>query len=302
LKIPTNYQVLFLAGGASAQFAMVPLNLFPVRAKADYIDTGIWSKKAIAEAKRYGEVNIATQLDESGPLARIPAQATWSLSKDSVYVHYTPNETIGGVEFHWIPQTGEIPLVADMSSTLLSHPLDVSAYGIIYASAQKNISQAGITVVIIRDDLIREALPNTPTLYQYAVQAENKSFYNTPPTYSWYLAGLTLAWMKRQGGLSVFAERSQRKAQKLYAMIDESHGFYVNKIDPECRSLMNVPFYLPSDRLTGLFLEEAKKAGLTHLKGHKLAGGIRASIYNPMPEAGVDALVDFMRNFMKNYG
>lgn len=297
MGIPTNYQVLFLAGGATAQFAMVPLNLLANNKQADYIDTGIWSKKAIAEAKRYGDVHVASQLDESGKLMRIPAQSVWSLREDAAYVHYTPNETIGGVEFHWVPQTGDVPLVADMSSTILSRPIDVSQYGIIYAGAQKNLGQAGITLVIIRDDLIKEPLPGTPMLYQYHVQAENKSFYNTPPTYSWYIAALTLAWLKRQGGVEVFAKRNQRKAQKLYHAIDHSDGFYVNPVDPECRSRMNVPFNLKTNELTVVFLDEAKKAGLTNLKGHKLAGGVRASIYNPMPEEGVDALILFMKEF-----
>jgi len=297
MAIPKNYHVLFLAGGATTQFAMVPLNLLGNIKKADYIDTGIWSQKAIAEAKRYGDVRVASQLDENNKLLRIPSQTVWSLREDAAYVHYTPNETIGGVEFHWVPQTGKVPLVADMSSTILSRPVDVSAFGIIYAGAQKNMGQAGITLVIIRDDLIQEPLPGTPTLYQYRIQAENKSFYNTPPTYSWYMAGLTLAWLKQQGGLKAMAERNQRKAQKLYDVIDNSEGFYSNPVDPECRSWMNVPFNLKTDELTALFLEDAKKAGLTNLRGHKLAGGARASIYNAMPEEGVDALVQFMREF-----
>ncbi|MCD6038671.1 MAG: serC [Gammaproteobacteria bacterium] len=302
MTIPKNYHVLFLAGGASAQFSMVPLNLLAENKKADYIDTGIWSKKAIMEAKRYGNIHVAAQLDEGGGLARIPSQAIWSLRQDAAYVHYTPNETIGGVEFHWLPQTGQVPLVADMSSTILSRPIDVSAYGLIYAGAQKNIGQAGITLVIIRDDLVREFLPGTPILYQYSIQVENASFYNTPPTYSWYIAGLTLAWMKKQGGIRVFAERNQRKAQKLYEAIDNSGGFYVNSVDPECRSRMNIPFNLRTDSLTTLFLDETKKAGLTNLRGHKLVGGVRASIYNSMPEEGVDALVGFMQEFAQRYG
>lgn len=296
MNIPNNYHVLFLSGGATAQFAMVPLNLLADNKKADYIDTGIWSKKAIAEAKRYGDIHVASQLDETDKM-RIPSQSVWTLREGTSYVHYTPNETIGGVEFHWVPQTEGIPLVADMSSNILSRPIDVSQFGIIYAGAQKNLGQAGITLVIIRDDLIKNPLPGTPTLYQYQIEAENKSFYNTPPTYSWYITALTLAWLKRQGGVEVFAERNQRKAQKLYDAIDQSDGFYVNPIDPECRSRMNVPFNLKTDELTTVFLEEAKKAGLTNLKGHKLAGGVRASIYNPMPEAGVDALVSFMKDF-----
>ena len=302
LNIPQNYHVLFLAGGASTQFSMVPLNLLSAQKQADYIDTGIWSKKAIHEAKRYGTVTIAAQLDESGPIVSIPPQSAWALNANADYVHYTPNETIGGVEFGWVPDTGHVPLVADMSSTILSRPIDVSAYGLIYACAQKNMGQAGISIVIIRDDLVKESLPGTPTLYQYAVHTKDKSFYNTPPTYSWYIAGLTFAWMKRQGGLPFFAERNQRKAKKLYDVIDHSHGFYVNPIATECRSWMNIPFHLKNNTLTPIFLEEAKKAGLTNLKGHKLVGGMRASIYNAMPEEGVDSLVVFMQDFMRRYG
>jgi phosphoserine aminotransferase len=302
MAIPKNYHVLFLAGGATTQFAMVPLNLLATNPKADYIDTGIWSKKAIAEAKRYGDVHIAAQLNEDDLPLRIPAPSLWSLREDAAYVHYTPNETIGGIEFHWLPQTGNVPLVADMSSSILSRPIDVSAYGIIYAGAQKNMGQAGITLVIIREDLVKEPLSHTPTLYKYSVQTENKSFYNTPPTYSWYIASLTLAWMKKQGGVKIFAERNQRKAQKLYDAIDQSQDFYSNPVDPTCRSRMNVPFNLKTDELTVLFLEEAKKAGLTNLRGHKLAGGVRASIYNPMPEEGVDALVYFIQDFAKRFG
>jgi phosphoserine aminotransferase len=301
LGIPKHYHVLFLAGGASTQFSMVPLNLFSDSKEADYIDTGIWSRKAIAEAKRYGTVNIAMKLDESSAEIRIPPQKEWALNPKANYVHYTPNETIGGVEFGWVPQTGSVPLVADMSSTILSRPIDVNAYGLIYACAQKNMGQAGITIVIIRDDLVKESLPLTPTLYQYAIHAKHKSFYNTPPTYSWYIAGLTFAWMKRQGGLKFFAERNQRKSKKLYDAIDHSHDFYRNNIAPECRSWMNVPFQLKTNTLTPLFLEEAKKEGLTNLKGHELVGGVRASIYNPMPEEGLDSLVAFMQDFMRRY-
>lgn len=298
MNIPSNYQVFFLPGGATAQFAMIPLNLFGKNAKADYIDTGIWSKKAIDEAKRYGDVQVAAQLRKNPQgLFEIPPQAEWNLRKDAAYVHYTPNETIEGVEFHWVPKTGNIPLVADMSSMILSQPIDVSQFGIIYAGAQKNIGQAGITVVIIRDDLIQDPLPRTPTLYTYKIHAENKSFYNTPPTYAWYIAGLTLAWIKKKGGVPYFTELNKRKAKKLYAFIDSHPEFYQNPVHPTCRSIMNVPFNLPTAELNDKFLQEATRVGLTNLKGHRLAGGVRASLYNAMPEEGVDKLIEFMKEF-----
>lgn len=302
LAIPENYHVFFLPGGATAQFAMVPLNLLNHRKKADYIDTGIWSKKAIDEAKRYGEVNVAAKLYIDKNVVRIPHQDHWSLDPEAAYVHYTPNETIEGVEFHWVPKTGNIPLVADMSSNILSRPINVSQFGIIYAGAQKNIGQAGITIVIIRDDLLQEALPGTPTLYQYKIHAEHKSFYNTPPTFSWYIAGLTLAWMKQQGGIKHFAEVNRRKAEKLYHFIDTHNDFYINSIHPECRSRMNITLNLVNADLTDTFLKEASHAGLTNLKGHRLSGGVRASIYNPMPEEGVDALIAFMKDFAGRKG
>jgi phosphoserine aminotransferase len=301
MAIPAHYHVLFLPGGATAQFAMVPLNLLGTHKKADYIDTGIWSKKAIDEAKRYGNINIAGKLHTENDLIQIPPQAQWSLDSNAAYVHYTPNETIEGVEFHWVPKTGNVPLIADMSSNILSRPMDVNQFGIIYAGAQKNAGQAGITIVIIRDDLVREALPSTPTLYQYKIHVENKSFYNTPPTFSWYIAGLTLAWIKQQGGVKHFAEVNRRKAEKLYHFIDTHNEFYTNNIHPSCRSLMNVPLNLVNTHLTDTFLAEATKAGLTNLKGHRLSGGVRASIYNPMPEEGVDALIEFMGDFAKRY-
>ncbi|MBV8802027.1 MAG: 3-phosphoserine/phosphohydroxythreonine transaminase [Gammaproteobacteria bacterium] len=297
MSIPNNYHVFFLPGGATAQFAMVPLNLLGSNKKADYIDTGIWSKKAIDEAKRYGTVNVAAKLFTDNGLIRIPQQNEWTLDPHADYLHFTPNETIEGVEFQWVPKTGSVPIVADMSSNILSKPIDVNQFGIIYAGAQKNVGQAGITIVIIRDDLLHDALPNTPTLYQYKIHAENKSFYNTPPTFSWYIAGLTLAWMKKQGGIQYFTELNRRKSEKLYHFIDNNNEFYINNIHPECRSRMNVPFNLVNSSLTETFLTEATHAGLTNLKGHRLSGGIRASIYNAMPEEGVDALITFMSNF-----
>jgi phosphoserine aminotransferase len=301
MQVPDDYHVLFLAGGASTQFAMVPLNLMGQKA-ADYVDTGIWSKKAIAEAERYGKVNLAASAKTENGLITIPPQSELRLNPEAAYLHYTPNETIEGVEFNWVPQTGKVPLVADMSSMILSRPVDVGQYGLIYAGAQKNIGQAGITIVIVRNDLLQEPSPRTPTLYSYKVQAENKSFYNTPPTYAWYIAGLTLAWMKRQGGVAHFAALNQRKASKLYAVIDAHKDFYINKVNPSCRSQMNVSFDLPSQELIDQFLTMAAEAGMTNLKGHRLAGGVRASIYNAMPEAGVDMLVAFMKEFVRVQG
>lgn len=302
LSIPKNYHVLFIAGGASTQFAMVPLNLMAQNKQADYVDTGIWSKKAIDEAKRYGQVNIVAKTEISHSLAHVPLQQNWCLNPDAAYVHYTSNETIEGLEFHAIPQTGNVPLVVDMTSSILSKPIDVSRFGIIYAGAQKNIGQAGITIAIVRDDLIQEPLPGTPTLYSYKVAAENKSFYNTPPTYAWYIAGLVLAWMKRKGGLDYFAQLNERKATKLYGFIDSHNDFYMNSVHPNSRSIMNVPFNLTRADLTDEFLKSAAQAGLTNLKGHRLAGGVRASMYNAMPEEGVDTLIDFMQAFASSHG
>ena len=300
MGIPDNYKVLFLQGGASSQFAMVPLNLLRGGAKADYINTGSWSKKAIAEAKRYCNVNVAAT-SEAENFMTIPAFDSWQLADDAAYVHYTPNETIGGVEFHWVPEVGDKPLVADMSSTILSRPIDVSKYGVIYAGAQKNIGPAGLTVVIVREDLIGEAMERTPTMFDYKTHADADSMYNTPPTYGWYLAGLVFKWIKDNGGLKGMAEINKRKADKLYGAIDGS-DFYANPVDPDCRSWMNVPFTLANPELDTTFLKEAAAQGLTTLKGHRSVGGMRASIYNAMPEAGVDALIDFMADFEKRNG
>lgn len=300
MAIPDNYKVLFLQGGASSQFAMVPMNLLRGKSSADYINTGAWSKKAIAEAKRYCEVNIAGELG-GGELAAAPAQADLKLNPDAAYVHYTPNETIGGVEFPYIPDTGDVPLVADMSSTILSRPIDVSKFGVIYAGAQKNIGPAGLCVVIVRDDLIGDVIDGTPAMFNYKTHADNESMYNTPPTYTWYLAGLAFAWLKDNGGLNGIAEINQRKAVKLYAAIDNS-DFYSNPVEPECRSWMNVPFTLANAELDSVFLKEAGEVGLKTLKGHRSVGGMRASIYNAMPEAGVEALVEFMAGFEQRHG
>ncbi|HDP88610.1 MAG TPA: 3-phosphoserine/phosphohydroxythreonine transaminase [Thioalkalivibrio sp.] len=300
MGIPAGYKVLFLQGGASSQFAMVPMNLLRGKKGADYINTGAWSKKAIAEARRYGTVNVAASSEADG-FHSVPAFDSWSLDPDAAYVHYTPNETIGGVEFPWIPKTGDVPLVADMSSTILSRPLDVSKFGVIYAGAQKNVGPAGLTLVIVREDLIGETLPGTPTMFDYAVHAENDSMYNTPATYAWYLAGLVFEWIRDKGGLSAMAEINRRKAEKLYAAIDGS-PFYANPVDPSCRSWMNVPFTLANPAMDPVFLSEAATIGLLTLKGHRSAGGMRASIYNAMPEAGVDRLVEFMADFEKRHG
>ncbi len=302
MQIPKNYQVLFVAGGASTQFAMVPLNLFGEKMTADYVDTGIWSKKAIDEARRYGAVNIAAHTEHADHLLCVPPQEHWILDKNAAYVHYTPNETIDGLEFPWVPETGEVPLVADMTSMILSRPIDVSQYGVIYAGAQKNIGQAGLTIVIVRDDLIKEPLPRTPTLYTYKIYAEHHSFYNTPPTYCWYIAGLMFDWLKKQGGVEAIYQRNQRKSKKLYALIDSYSDVYVCRIAPNSRSLMNVMFYLKDEKLTPLFLEEALKLGLTNLRGHRVSGGVRASIYNPMPEEAIDKLAEFMTDFAKKHG
>ncbi len=302
MAIPDNYKVLFLQGGASSQFSMIPLNLLGSEGKADYILTGSWGKKAIAEGKRYGEVNVAADASAlNGKFTFAPGQDALALSDDAAYVHYTPNETIEGVEFPYVPETDGKPLIADMSSTILSKVMDVSRFGLIYAGAQKNIGPAGLTVVIIRDDLIGNAADITPTMMNYATHANNDSMYNTPPTYSWYLAGLVFDWLKQQGGMEKMGEINARKAAKLYAAIDGS-DFYANPVMKECRSLMNIPFTLADAELDATFLAEAKEAGLVTLKGHRSVGGMRASIYNAMPEEGVDALVTFMADFEKRNG
>lgn len=300
LDVPENYKVLFLQGGATAQFAAIPMNILRGKKSADYILTGAWGKKAISEAKKYCTVNVAAS-SEGDKFASIPAFKTWSLRHDAAYVHYTPNETIGGVEFHWVPNTNGVPLVADCSSTILSRPMDVSRFGIIYAGAQKNIGPAGVTVVIVRGDLIGEVLPITPSVHDYAKQAEADSMLNTPPTYAVYIAGLVFKWLKEQGGLTAMGEINRRKANKLYAAIDGS-DFYSNPVEKSSRSWMNVPFVLANAGLDKDFLAGAQEAGLTTLEGHRSVGGMRASIYNAMPEAGVDALIDFMVDFEKRKG
>lgn len=300
LAVPANYKVLFMQGGATGQFAGIPMNLLRGKTKASYVNTGIWSEKAISEAKLYCEAQITASGKANG-YTSIPAQSEWTVDPEAAYLHYTSNETIGGVEFHYTPDAGELPLVCDMSSDILSRPVDVSRYGLIYAGAQKNMGPAGLAVVIVRDDLIGQTLPGTPGIFDYKKQADNGSMLNTPPTYTWYLLGLVLDWVKGQGGLAAMDAHNDAKATKLYAAIDAS-PFYSNPVDPACRSRMNVPFRIANTDLEKTFLAEAKAAGLVNLEGHRSVGGFRASIYNAMPEAGVDALIAFMGEFEKKHG
>ncbi|MEW5802809.1 MAG: 3-phosphoserine/phosphohydroxythreonine transaminase [bacterium] len=296
INVPPNYKILFLQGGATGQFAAVPMNLLRGRKKADYVNTGQWAKKAIAEAKKYCEVNIAATSQDAN-FTYVPPMDTWQLSKDAAYLHYTSNETIGGVEFNWVPDASDdVPLACDMSSNILSRPVDVTRYGVIYAGAQKNIGPAGLTVVIVREDLLGAALPGTPTIFDYKTQAENDSMYNTPPTYAIYIAGLVFQWIKDQGGLEAMEQKNIRKAQLLYDLIDSS-ALYQSPVAKENRSRMNVPFTLKKPNLDEQFLKEAKGQGLLQLKGHRSVGGMRASIYNAMPEEGVKVLCTFMKDF-----
>ncbi len=300
MGIPSNYKVLFLQGGAHSQFSMIPLNLLRGKTSADYLDTGIWSQKAIAEAMRYCDVNVAaTSKDQNYTYA--PAQSSWALNPEAAYVHYTSNETIGGVEIFWTPETGDVPLVADMSSHILSRPIDISRYGLIYAGAQKNIGPAGLTIVIIREDLIGTAKDGTPTMFDYKTHVDHASMYNTPPTYAIYIAGLVFKWLKQMGGLAAMEKINILKAGILYDYLDAS-DYYQSPIAPENRSRMNVPFTLKDSAQDSKFLEEAQAHGLLQLKGHKLVGGMRASIYNAMPVEGVKALVQFMQEFERTHG
>jgi len=300
LAIPPNYRVLFIQGGATAQFSAVPLNLAEAGATADYVNTGHWSERAIKEARRFVTVGIAAS-EAGSQYTTVPEQASLRLTADAAYVHYTPNETIGGVEFPYIPETGAVPLVADMSSSILSRPLDVTRFGVIYAGAQKNIGPAGITVVIVRDDLARKARAGTPMVFDYRAIADAGSMLNTPPTFGWYFAGLVFQWLKREGGLAAMEKRNRAKAETLYAAIDAS-ALFSNPVARGCRSWMNVPFRLAEPELEKSFLAEADVAGLTNLAGHRAVGGMRASLYNAMPAEGVAALVGFMRDFERRYG
>ena len=300
LAIPANYSVLFTQGGATLQFAMVPLNLSAEGDIVDYVLTGSWSKKALGEAQIHCNVNVAADASADN-FTDIPPQESWHRSDDAAYLHYTPNETIAGVEYHFVPDVGDTPLVADMSSTILSRPIDVSQFGVIYAGAQKNIGPAGLTLVIVRNDLLSRARASIPNLLRYSVYAESDSMSNTPPVFAWYVAGLVFEYLKEQGGLAAMAEINERKAAKLYAAIDAS-DFYSNPVSKDCRSWMNVTFVLKDASLDAKFLTESTAAGLTNLKGHRSVGGMRASIYNAVPEAAVDALIEFMAEFERQNG
>ena len=298
LSMPRNYKVLFLQGGASAQFALVPLNLAAPQSTVDYVNTGHWSRKAIAEAGRYCKVHVAG--DAGGNYTRVPPQSELRFSAGAAYAHYTPNETIGGVEFGYVPETRGVPLIADMSSSILSQPIDVSKFGLIYAGAQKNIGPSGLTVVIVRDDLVGRARAETPLVFDYRAIADASSMLNTPPTFAWYMAALVFKWLKRTGGLAAAGERNRIKAETLYAAIDAS-PLYANPITRDARSRMNVTFTLKRPELDAAFLAQAAAAGLHGLKGHRVLGGMRASLYNAMPLAGVEALIAFMREFERQH-
>jgi phosphoserine aminotransferase len=298
--IPESHHVLFLQGGASLQFSMVPMNLLSPQASADYIVTGAWSQKAVKEAKRVGGVKIAATTENEN-FTRVPGQHELTLDPGAAYVHYTTNNTIFGTEFHYLPDTGSVPLVADTSSDMFSRPLDVSKFALIYAGAQKNLAPAGLTLLIVRNDMLPRTPPSLPTMLQYGVHVENKSMYNTPPVFAIYIMRLVLAWQLKQGGLAAIETRNVRKADKLYAAIDRT-GFYRGHAAKDSRSRMNVTFRLPSEELEKAFAKQATAAGLDGLKGHRSVGGLRASIYNAFPEEGVDALVQFMAEFERKNG
>jgi len=297
LAVPDNYKVLFCHGGGRGQFAAVPLNLLGDKLDVDYLTSGQWSKSAVDEAKKHARVTETNILSETADgKVTVKASADWKVNAGAAYVHYCPNETIEGIEIFEIPETGVVPLVADMSSTILSRPIDVSKFGIIYAGAQKNIGPSGLAIVIVREDLIGKARKAIPSIFDYQVQAGAGSMFNTPPTYSWYLAGLVFKWLKEQGGLVEIEKKNIAKAELLYGFIDSSK-LYRNKVDKAVRSRMNIPFQLNDESLNELFLTESKEANLLTLKGHRIVGGMRASIYNAMPIEGVQALVDFMAKF-----
>ncbi len=300
LAVPANYKVLFMQGGAIAENAIVPMNLLRGKAGADYIDTGEWSKKSIKETRKYARVNVAASAADTG-YTTIPARETWKLDPDAAYVHICSNETIGGVEYHFTPDVGSVPLVADMSSDILSRPIEVAKYGLIYAGAQKNMGPAGLTIVIVRDDLIGQALAITPSAFDYKTVADAESMYNTPPTYAIYIAGLVFKWVEDEGGLTAIAERNRAKAALLYDYLATT-GFYRAPVAPDCRSLMNVPFKLEDESLDKAFLAGAEERRMVQLKGHRSVGGMRASIYNAMPIDGVRALVAYMREFEARHG
>lgn len=294
LEISDEYAVLFLQGGATQQFSAVPLNLLGEKKTANYVNTGQWSKKAIKEAQKYCDVNVVAS-GEAGNFSAIPEFASWDIDEQAAYLHYTPNETIGGVEFFWTPDV-TMPLVADMSSTILSRPIDVNKFDVIYAGAQKNIGPSGLTIVIVKKSLLGNAVSHTPSMLDYKVHADAGSMSNTPPAFAWYMAGLVFEWLLEQGGLTAMEAINRRKAEKLYSFID-SHEFYANPVEAVSRSLMNVPFTLANADLDKLFLQQAEEAGLLNLKGHRSVGGMRASIYNAVPEVAIDALIAFMDEF-----
>jgi phosphoserine aminotransferase len=296
LNIPANYKVLFLQGGATGMFSAIPMNLASADATVDYVNTGAWSKKAIGEAKRFCKVVNVSADEAASNYSTVPAQNALKLTPGAAYFHYTPNETIGGVEFDYVPETNGVPLVADFSSTILSRPIDVSKFALIYAGAQKNIGPSGLVVVIVRDDLIGKARPGTPSVWDFKAMADEASMLNTPPTFGFYFAGLVFKWLKKQGGLKAMEERNRTKAAKLYDFIEGS-GFYKSPVAKNARSWMNVPFTLAKPDLDKTFCAEAGKVGLVNLEGHRSVGGMRASIYNAMPPEGIDALIKFMKDF-----
>jgi phosphoserine aminotransferase len=300
LVIPSNYKVLFMQGGAIAENAIVPMNMLRGKTSADYIDTGEWSKKSIKEAKKYATINVAASAADSG-YTTVPAREGWKLDPNAAYVHICSNETIGGVEYHFTPDVGDVPLVADMSSNILSRPVDVAKFGLIYGGAQKNIGPAGLTIVIVREDLIGQALPITPSAFDYKQQADNDSMLNTPPTYAIYIAGLVFNWIKQQGGLAAMEAHNRKKAALLYDYLDAS-SLFKSPVARDARSLMNVPFKLRDETLDEAFLKGAQARGMVQLKGHRSVGGMRASIYNAMPMAGVLALVAYMKEFEAQHG
>ncbi len=302
LNISDDYAVLFMSGGATMQFAMVPINLSAPGDTIAIVNTGQWSTKAVKEGQRFANVHVAASSESDG-FCSVPAFDSWDVPADSAYLHYTPNETIGGVEFHFVPDVaGDIPLVADMSSTILSRPVDVNRFGVIYAGAQKNIGPAGITIGIVRKDLLERARDDAPSLFKYKAYADSGSMINTPPTFPWYMAGLVFEWLEERGGVAEMARINEAKAGRLYSAIDSSGGFYANPVAPDARSWMNVPFTIHDESLTDAFLAQSSAAGLVQLKGHRSVGGMRASIYNAMPDEGVDALIAFMSDFAARNG
>jgi len=300
LTIPANYKVLFLQGGAIGENAIVPMNLLRGKTSADYINTGEWSKKSIKEAKKYCTVNVAAS-SETNSFTSIPKRDSWKLDPNAAYVHICSNETIGGVQYHTTPNVGNVPLVADMSSDILSRPVDVAKYGLIYAGAQKNMGPSGLTVVIVREDLMGQTLPITPSAFDYKQQADNDSMLNTPPTYAIYIAGLVFQWLKKNGGIKGIEAHNRKKAALIYDYLDTS-SFYSSPVAREDRSLMNVPFKLKSELLDEAFLKGAKELNMLQLKGHRSVGGMRASIYNAMSIEGVEVLVGYMKDFEKKNG